>query len=152
MARPKSTHCLRGHAFTDQSTVTYKGQRQCKACVKIRGKIYRDTHKPDMKEKIVSRKLRVLTHYGPGGRLGCCWPGCLIDDVDMLSLDYTNNDGVEHRRAIAKGNKNSRSYSGTPTYIDVEKRGYPSGFQTLCCNHQMKKEIQRRKAIVDSSI
>ena len=31
----KKTHCINGHAFTDENTYRYKNRRQCKACRKI---------------------------------------------------------------------------------------------------------------------
>ena len=80
-------------------------------------------------------KKKVLAHYGPGGRLNCCWPECVIDDVDMLTLDHVNNDGAAHRKEIK-----SRIYNW------IVKNNYPDGFQTLCGNHQMKKEFLGRYA------
>jgi len=81
------------------------------------------------------RKLRVLTHYGKDGKLLCCWEGCTVVDPDMLTLDHVNNDGASDRKA-----------KGTGTYRQIEKCGYPDGFQTLCCNHQWKKEVLRRRS------
>ena len=81
------------------------------------------------------RKIKVLTHYSPNGVLECCYKGCTVCDPDMLTLDHINNDGASDRKS-----------TGTSTYIQVEKRGFPEGFQTLCCNHQWKKEVLRRRA------
>ena len=82
------------------------------------------------------RKIRVLTHYGKNGKLCCCCLGCSVCDPDMLTLDHINNDGAKDRKA-----------NGTGTYIQIEKRRYPKGFQTLCCNHQWKKEVLRRRSL-----
>ena len=80
-------------------------------------------------------KKKVLTHYGPAGRLNCCWLGCIIDDVDMLTLDHINNDGAAHRKEIK-----------TKIYSWIVKNNYPDGFQTLCGNHQTKNEFLGRYA------
>jgi hypothetical protein len=89
-------------------------------------------------------KIEVLTHYGKDGQLKCCWPDCNITDIDMLSLDHINNDGAGHRKEISTG---KRPIQGNAFYRKTIKLGYPEGLQTLCCNHQMKKEIIRRKEL-----
>ena len=81
-------------------------------------------------------KLDALSHYGKNGKLQCCWPDCDIIDVDMLSLDHINDDGARTRKTQGTGEK---------LYLFVRKNGYPDGFQTLCHNHQWKKEINRRR-------
>lgn len=85
-----------------------------------------------------SRKIRVLTHYGNNGKLLCCWEECTVCDPDMLSIDHKNNDGSQDRNIRGTGNN---------LYLSLEKEGYPEGFQTLCHNHQWKKEILRRRAL-----
>jgi hypothetical protein len=87
----------------------------------------------------VTLKIEVLSHYGPQGKLQCAWPDCSVTDVDMLSLDHVNNDGASDRK-----NK-SRGGGGNTTYRRVRAAGYPEGFQTLCHNHQWKKELMRRR-------
>jgi hypothetical protein len=83
-------------------------------------------------------KTEVLAHYGKKGELKCCWQDCEITDVDILTLDHVNNDGAQERRT--RPNNNGASF-----YIRLRYEGYPNGFQTLCCNHQWKKEILRRR-------
>lgn len=83
-------------------------------------------------------KLAVLSHYSPEGKLKCCWPGCIVDDIDCLTLDHLNNDGAEDR-------KKTRKDGGCNTYTLIRKNGYPPGFQTLCGSHQLKKEILLRR-------
>ena len=82
-------------------------------------------------------KIRVLTHYGKRGTLMCCWRSCGISDVDCLSLDHVANDGAPHRKTTGGG--------GVAAFRWAERAGFPSGFQTLCFNHQMKKELSRRR-------
>lgn len=83
-------------------------------------------------------KAEVLSHYGPNGKLQCSALGCEITDPDMLSLDHVNNDGAADR---GKG----RGYAGVPLYTTLKNEGYPSDFATLCCNHQNKKDLRRRR-------
>ena len=86
-------------------------------------------------------KTEVLTHYGPKGKLQCSWAGCKIKDLDMLTLDHVNNDGKQHRSLLHRGGTSG----GPKTLVDVRRRGYPEGFQTLCGGHQLKKEIELRR-------
>lgn len=77
------------------------------------------------------RKIRVLTHYSTKGFLCCSWDGCVTADSDMLCLDHVQNNGYEERKAGLMG--------GSEMYTRLEKENFPSGFQTLCYNHNMKK-------------
>lgn len=84
------------------------------------------------------RKIRVLSYYGRNGTLQCCGENCVVCDPDMLSIDHIENDGAKDRKTRGTGNS---------LYLALEKEGYPAGFQTLCHNHQWKKEILRRKEL-----
>jgi hypothetical protein len=77
------------------------------------------------------KKIEVLTYYGKRGTLQCCWRGCNIQDVDMLTLDHVFNDGAKHRRRLGR--------TGIP--YSVIAKSFPDGFQTLCAGHQLKKQI-----------
>lgn len=88
----------------------------------------------------IRAKVEVLTHYGKDGRLQCCWSGCQETDIDVLTLDHVNNDGWEYRK---RGGTRGRGI-----YHLVRHANYPDGFQTLCMNHQFKKEILRKRALV----
>ena len=98
-------------------------------------------HRAATRESNVRVKIEVLTHYGPAGQLRCAWPNCDVVDVDMLSLDHINNNGAQDRRSA----KNERG--GSNTYWRVRNAGFPEGFQTLCCNHQRKKENLRLREL-----
>jgi hypothetical protein len=88
----------------------------------------------------IKNKTQVLSHYGPNQEARCAVIGCNVDDLDMLTLDHLENDGATHRRAIG-------STGGQTTYRWIIRNGFPEGFQTLCWNHQFKKELARVRAI-----
>lgn len=87
-------------------------------------------------------RLETFTQYSPLGVLGCSWEGCTVSDIDMLVLDHTANNGAEERRAL--GGRNARGWN---FYLYLKKLGFPEGYQTLCCNHNHKKELLRSRKI-----
>jgi len=90
-------------------------------------------------------KLAVLSHYSPNEVLGCSWAGCAVDDVDMLVLDHVNDNGAQEKRLSPNTGR------GHELYRRLKKEEYPVGYQTLCCNHNHKKELlrTRRKKLLD---
>lgn len=84
-------------------------------------------------------KIKCLAYYGPEKKVQCSYPKCDIVDSDMLSLDHINNDGANHRKRL--------SANGSGLYHWLKKNGFPQGFQTLCFNHQWKKELNRRRLL-----
>jgi hypothetical protein len=87
-------------------------------------------------------KLRALSLCGPEGKLQCSWPECVVIDPDMLTLDHIEDDGYERR---LKGER-----KGLKLYSAVCK-GLVTGLQTLCANHNLKKELIRRRNGVSNS-
>ena|ERR1700676_4121287 len=106
--------------------------------VKAKSLEYKHNNRPKYEQNRDSRKLRVLGHYSRNQILGCCWDGCIVDDVDMLSVDHIDNDGAADRKKVS---------SGEGFYRRIEQEGYPERFQTLCFNHQWKKEMMRRREV-----
>jgi hypothetical protein len=90
---------------------------------------------PRRRELLLKTKLHVLAYYGKEKRLQCCWDTCGICDPDMLTIDHVNNDGAVDRK----------TRGGKEIYRRLVARGYPLGYQTLCHNHQWKKEMMRRR-------
>jgi len=86
-------------------------------------------------------KIQVMSHYNSQGKLQCSWPGCEVSDVDVLTIDHVANDGAIKRH---QGEK-----MGDPLYRKLKQKGFPPGYQTLCCNHQWKKELMRRRNALD---
>lgn len=82
-------------------------------------------------------KLEVFTHYSKGKPI-CCEKNCNVDDIDMLALDHTNDDGASHRKKI--GVKN-----GVFIYEWTKKNNYPKIFQVMCWNHNIKKQLNKSK-------
>jgi hypothetical protein len=93
--------------------------------------------------KNLEAKTKVLTHYGLDGKLACCWKDCLTSDIDVLSVDHIADNGANHREQLTKGKR--RTGGGLNFYYWLIKNGFPAGYQTLCYNHQWKKEILRRR-------
>ena len=145
MPAHKKTHCIHGHEFTPENTYIEPrtGKRQCKECRTIRCK--GEIHNSHVSAHRKRRKIEALTHYGKDGKLKCCWEGCTINDIDMLSLDHIKDDGAEHRREIAE-NRDSYSGRGNDMYQWIRQQGFPEGFQTLCMNHQFKKQKMKYSA------
>jgi hypothetical protein len=105
--------------------------------------VYKERNARGSRKRRLALKLEVLTHYGPAGKLQCAWPYCDVVDDDMLSLDHINNDGYADRIRMTGSN----SGGGQALYRRVQREGFPDGFQTLCCNHQMKKELLRKRVV-----
>jgi hypothetical protein len=102
---------------------------------------YHDGGKKAVLAQNLAIKREVLTHYGRKGALRCCWRGCTITDLDMLTLDHVNNDGAAHRKQIGQ----------RTLYRWVRKNNFPDGFQTLCGGHQLKKQILLKRSSSFSS-
>ena len=85
---------------------------------------------------LLNLKSGVLTHYGKNGELKCCWSGCEESDLDCLTLDHVHDNGAAEKRA---------GRSGTTLLRHLVRESFPIGYQTLCWNHQWKKELQRRR-------
>jgi hypothetical protein len=91
-------------------------------------------------KRLMEVKIDVLSHYGKDGKLQCCWPGCEVNDIDVLTLDHVNDDGAQDRM--------SHKRLGKVFYDMLKGQNYPSGLQTLCANHNLKKEILRRRVSI----
>lgn len=81
------------------------------------------------REKWKLAAVNVLT--GGEGTCRQCGQG----DLDVLTFDHIENDGKEHR-------KNVPTSKFLWWFI---KNDYPSGFQVLCANCNLKKEVARRR-------
>ncbi len=110
-----------------------RGNKPVRYCFMCRERVFED-----MKSIRAVIKTEVLSHYGKQSKLQCCWPGCEVLDPDMLTIDHIDNSGAEARRK-------DKNNGGATLYARLKRQSYPDGFQTLCHNHQWKKELMRRR-------
>jgi len=88
------------------------------------------------KEITFLNKHKVLMHYSnPRGHAIC--NNCGEQDIAVLCLDHINNDGYKHRKGL-------KMRAGSAFYQWIIKNDYPSGFQVLCFNCNMRKAIHCR--------
>jgi len=128
-AHPERYKRIRGESYARLMAESISGPRRSKHLARKRA------NSPVYVSKL---KIETLTHYGPNQELKCSWPECTVVDIDMLTLDHVNDDGNLERRG-------SRYQGGCGTYQQLRTRGFPPGYQTLCANHQLKKELLRRR-------
>jgi hypothetical protein len=83
-------------------------------------------------------KKEVLSYYG-GGEAKCII--CGFDNIDALCIDHINNNGAEERKNIYGNN----SRAGATFYNKLKVKKFPPGYQTLCANHNMIKELKRKR-------
>lgn len=129
------SHCVHGHVRTPENVDI---RRACKLCAKKRIHVLGPEMKVARHARLIVNKIQVLSHYGNNGVLGCRWPGCRETDLDVLTLDHIANDGYKDRN----GNKGA-----SKLYARLIRERFPLGFQTLCANHQLKKELMRRRSL-----
>lgn len=84
-------------------------------------------------------KARVLAHYANSPIAHCIV--CGMADPDVLCLDHINDD------AVMRGH---RGKGGANFYLRLEQANYPKGYQTLCANCNLKKELKRRRNCASS--
>ncbi len=73
-------------------------------------------------------KLEVLTHYSPGGVLGCSYGECTEARLSKLNVHHKNHDGREQREAAGIRN-------GVEQYRLIKAQGFPADLETLCIKH-----------------
>jgi hypothetical protein len=95
----------------------------------------------DLRERHYRNKIMCLSFYSKENTPACSASGCQVVDPDMLTIDHIENNGAAHRKEIHGGNK-----AGHNTYQWLIKNDFPSGFQTLCFNHNYKKAIELKRA------
>lgn len=84
-------------------------------------------------------KFQVLSHYSIfTTKPMCAVPGCLVSDPGMLIVDHTNGNGNKHRKELAI------TGGGYAMYLWLIRNNFPPGFQVLCCNHNIKKELKNK--------
>lgn len=83
-------------------------------------------------------KTEVLGHYSLSNTPCCVF--CSFADIDALTLDHINNNGAEERKATKR-----KLFTGAGIYRWLKQNNFPAGYQTLCANCNLKKEVERRR-------
>jgi hypothetical protein len=134
-----------GHDKSPINTYTNpnNGYTFCKTC---RNKGSGDWHKTHLEkgrsyniEYRAKLKAEVMQHYCTGC-VRCQWKGCIISELEALSIDHVNNNGVLHRKEIGVYNGD-----GVNLLRWLRNEGYPSGFGVLCLGHNMMKNTLWRR-------
>lgn len=123
--RPICTEC--GIRVAEKHYVYYKGKRYQyyrRRCGMCRRPYRNNNYQQRQKEK-------VFRHYS-GNYPSCA--RCGITDLDVLCIDHINDDGNAHRKSIGVP-------SGTRFYQWLINHNFPSGYQVLCFNCNMKKRL-----------
>lgn len=84
------------------------------------------------KQRLYRRGLKqqVLDRYGNACKF------CGYEDIRALQIDHINNNGAEERKALG-----GQSVSGWRFYQYLVAKGLPDGYQTLCANCNMIKQL-----------
>ena len=95
---------------------------------------YRDKNREKIKLYSKNRrrefKRLVLERYGNVYTL------CNFSDIRALQIDHINNNGAEERKSLG-----GQNVSGWRFYEYLIKNGLPDGYQTLCANCNMIKQL-----------
>ena len=101
---------------------------------------FRLNHQDEIRAKFTLVRLRykvdVFSHYCPSGRIRCA--RCGEDDLDVLQLDHINGGGAKQIRDLGL-------HGGLSFYIWLMHHDYPSGYQVLCANCNIKKRVTERE-------
>lgn len=93
-----------------------------------------------MKERKEENKNKVFSHYSDGKN--CCIK-CGVSDVDLLAVDHINGNGRQHL-------KENNLSGGVALYAWLVRNNYPSGFQILCYNCNIKKYREETESVASS--
>jgi hypothetical protein len=99
-------------------------------------------HAAETRKQREKDKLQALALHSLKGEICCSHPDCDVTDPDMLTLDHVENDG-RTRRAMGEGRGNGLYRRASKATI--------SGLQTLCANHNLKKEVLRRRGVSEKN-
>ena len=122
------THCPRGHAYTDYRNKN--GYRRCLTCMEEHNRA-----------RAALMKSEVFVAYGNK----CAWSGCEITDPDMLQLDHVNDNGAAERKMY--GRRGGSGGISSRLFAKLKSKDFPKDdYQLLCANHNIKKEMMRRRS------
>ena len=84
------------------------------------------------RELHLNNKQTVIDHYGHSCKI------CGETRLAFLGLDHIDDNGVEDRKTNG---------TGGGIYERLIRENFPPGYQVLCHNHNMKKEISRKRSL-----
>ena len=87
-------------------------------------------------------KAKAIAYYSDG--TSKCVQ-CGYSNIDALCLDHINDDGAADRRRLKISGRGNGS--GSRTYEALSRLGFPPGYQVLCANCNMIKEVRRRRSL-----
>lgn len=95
---------------------------------------YRQQNREKLRNAQTARRRQyknlVFDHYGNA----CAY--CGFTDIRALQIDHIHNNGAEERKALG-----GQQVSGWRFYQHLIKSNYPDGYQTLCANCNMIKQL-----------
>jgi hypothetical protein len=94
------------------------------------------------KEQIRRDNLKLLTFQKYSKLQTPICLKCGFSDLRALCLDHTNNNGNKDRKENMGRNLGG---SGSRFYAFLKRNNFPKGYQVLCANCNLIKEIERRK-------
>ncbi len=119
----------------------------CNACRKVETYAWRARN--PLKNRAIGKrsrdklKLEVIKYYG-NGEAKCL--GCGFDDIRALCIDHIFNNGAEQRKSLK-----DKHFAGALFLRWLRNNKYPKGYQTLCANCNLIKEIERRNGNYNTS-
>jgi len=84
-----------------------------------------ERHRQNGRNHVAKLKALCYAFYGPNCK--CCGES----ESKFLTIDHMNNDGAEHRKEIR----------GDKIYGWLVRNGFPDGFQVLCWNCNLGKQM-----------
>lgn len=125
------------------SNINNKDGRQtyCKVCSNIESKKYYWLHLEQCRLSTqrcnINLKIDIFKHYS-GDTPHCA--SCGEKDILVLCLDHINGGGEKHRHSL-------NVIGGIAFYRKLKKQGYPVGYQILCANCNLRKEMIKTRGI-----
>jgi hypothetical protein len=123
VARPRATHCKRGHPFTAENVTRHKKGRSCRICTNANFKI-RYNANPALRAKIAAANKRYRTMPKR------------VSTMDV-TIDYTNHRGERALRRIK------------PLAITFERTTWHPEPQWLLWAQDIDKRVKRAFAMKD---
>lgn len=124
------TQAAKSKAYRLKNPLKYKNA--VRNAMAKRPEYYRKQQESSSLVRRQKEKEAVMSHYSKGKNSCVC---CGQVGIEFLTIDHINNDGAKQRREL----KTARG--GASFYRWLRRNGYPGGYQVLCANCNLSKEI-----------